>query len=192
MEEEILVKRIIQGDQKTIENFYRRYKPRLLAYIQKKVESRVAEDILQETFLSALDSLPSFKGDSSLSSWLFSIARHEIVDYYRKKKIKKIVFSHFPFLEKLVSQALSPEIALEKKELKDKIKQTFIAISEGKRKILRLKYVEGLSVSKIARKLGITYKAAESRLSRARRAFQKEFAFQDKKGYKTEFVIGSS
>lgn len=175
MQDRHLVKQILTGDQKAIAQFYRHYKPKLLALIQRKVDPQVAEEILQDTFLSALDSLPLYKGQASLYSWLASIARHEVADYYRKKKIKTIVFSRIPLLGKLVSQALSPEMALEKKELKAKIRKTFVALSEGYRQILRLKYIDGLSVGRIAQKLEISYKACESRLFRARMAFREEF-----------------
>lgn len=181
MNEEELVKEILKGNKKTINKFYKTYQQRLLNFILKKVGNRKdAEEILQDTFLSALDSLPLFKGDSSLYTWLCSIARHETIDFLRRKKIKTIVFSRLPFLKKIVSQALGPELALQEKEMKLKIWQTLKSLSEGYREILRLKYIDGLSVAEIAHQLKITVKAAESKLFRARLAFQKEFA-KDKK-----------
>jgi len=44
-----------------------------------------AEDLVQETFLSALEAVSEFRGDSAVRSWLFSILRRKIIDYYRKK-----------------------------------------------------------------------------------------------------------
>jgi len=44
-----------------------------------------AEDLVQETFLSALESYSEFRGDSSVRTWLFTILRRKIIDYYRKK-----------------------------------------------------------------------------------------------------------
>lgn len=170
-----LVEKILKGDRKVEALFYKTFKPRLLKFIKRKVPRGVAEEILHDTFLSALDSLPLFKFSSSLYSWLYSIARHEIIDYYRRKKIKTILFSRLPFLESLASQALGPEAVLAKKELKKEIKRTFKNLSEGYRRVLRLKYIEGLSVKEIARILGKTVKATESRLFRARIAFQNEW-----------------
>ena len=187
-----LIEGILAGDSRVEELFYKRFRPRLLAFIQKKVRSGPAEELLQETFISGLQSLPGFKGQSSLSSWLVAIARHEIADFYRKKKIKEVVFSRLPFLKKLVSQALSPQVAYEEKELKQKIGRTFGKLSEGYTQILRLKYCDGYSVAQLAQKLKITYKSAESRLFRARLAFQKEFEYQSKKSYQIRDFAGSS
>jgi len=166
----------------------REMRNKLMGFVGGKVESRFdAEEIVQETLLSALDSLDSFKGNSSLFTWVCSIARHEVADFYRKKKIKQIVFSKFPFLKNLVSEALGPELAYQELETKRRILMTFRNISEGYSKILRLKYIEGLSVKQIAKKLNVTAKAVESRLTRARLAFQKEYSYEKDYQYK-EFV----
>jgi len=181
MKEKKLVEEIIKGNQKAISRFYKTYQKRLLAYIKKKTPSfKDAEEILQDSFVSALDSLPLFKFQSNLYTWLCSITRHEIADFYRRKKLKTIVFSRFPFLKKLVDQALSPELALQEKEFKEKIGLTFKNLSEGYSRILRLKYIEGLSYKEIAQKLGKTVKAVESKLFRARMAFQKEYVKESK------------
>jgi RNA polymerase sigma-70 factor (ECF subfamily) len=192
MTDKQLVKGILSGSDQAVSFFYRKFKPGLLAFVQKKVEPELAEELVQDIFLSAIDSIESFKARSSLKSWLLGIARHEIADFYRKKKIKEIVFSKFPFLKKLMTEALSPQTALEEKELKFKILRTFSRLSEGYSQILRLKYYEGFSVGEMAEKLGISYKTAESRLFRARIAFQKEFAGQDQKNHQNRTFNFSS
>ena len=158
-----------------------KYRKRLIKFVAKKVgDFSDVEEIVQDTLVSALDSFSSFKGESKVFTWMCGIARHEIADFYRRKKIKQIVFSRLPFLEKLVSEALGPELAFQELETKTKILKTFKNISEGYCRILRLKYMEGLSMRQIAEKLDLTVKAVESRLTRARLAFQEEY---DKKDY---------
>ena len=167
---------LISEDPRATLEFYNTAKPYLETIFHGKIDNtKDKEEIIQDTIISILDSLPRFKFQSSFKTWAYSIARHELIDYYRKKKIKSILFSHFPFLEYLVDKALGPQLKLEEKEAKHKIFNTFKNISEGYSQILRLRYVEGLSVSQIANKLNITYKAAESKLSRARLAFQQEY-----------------
>jgi len=159
------------------------YRERLTRLVARKVgDFHDVEDIVQDVLISALDSLPRFKGNSGLFTWVGAIARHETVDFYRRRKIKQIVFSRLPFLERLVSEALGPELAYQELETKRKILGTLKSLSEGYREILRLKYIEDLSMRQIAEKLDITIKAVESRLSRARLAFQKNYAV--KSGYK--------
>jgi len=112
-------------------------------------------------------------------TWLCGIAKHEIADFYRKKKIKTIVFSLFPALESFVSQALSPEGVLEEKELKEKVVKILRLLAEGYAQVLRLKYIQEFSVREIAESLGETEKAIESRLTRARKAFAKLYVVID-------------
>lgn len=176
MNEKELVREILKGEKKAIDCLYSHYKRGLLHFINQKVaDKKDAEEILQDTFISALDSLPLFQHKSLLMTWLKAIAKHEVADFYRRQKIKTILFSHFPFLEKIIDQALGPDLAIQEKEMKVKVWLTLKNLSEGYRKILRLKYIEGLSMAEIAQELKITVKAVESRLSRARLAFQKAF-----------------
>ena len=153
---------------------------RLTRFVSQKVADPMdVDEIVQDSLLSALDSLPGFRGQSQLFTWVCGIARHEVMDFYRRKKIKQIVFSKLPFLEKLVSEALGPELAYQELETKTKIVVTLKHLSEGYVQILRLKYVEGRSMAEIAEKLNLTIKAVESRLTRARLAFQKVYANQN-------------
>lgn len=164
------------------EKLFGQYCQPLLRFVKKSVENKDdAWDILQDTLISANDSLPTFSGKSSFSSWLYGIARHEISDFYRKKKIKTFLFSHLPFLENLADQALGPEEEAIEKELKEKVRMVLGSLSEGYSVILRLKYIDGDSVNEIAQKLGLSPKAAESRLTRARMAFRETWILENEK-----------
>jgi RNA polymerase sigma-70 factor, ECF subfamily len=155
-------------------DWIKKYTLPLFFYIHRKVDEKEdAWDLTQETLISASQSLPLYSGKSSFSAWLYGIARHEVADFYRKKKIKTILFSHMPFLEELAGQAFGPEEEIIEKELKMRVKEVLRDLSEGYSIILRLKYIDGESVGQIAQKLGLSYKTVESRLTRARVAFQK-------------------
>lgn len=147
---------------------------RLLGFVLARVNDPAdAEDIVQESLIAVYDSLPLFKGKSGFFTWACGITKHEIADFYRKQKLKQIVFSRLPWLKNLVSEALGPELAYQEVEAKTKILNTLKNLSEGYSRILRLKYVEELSMREIALELNLTVKAVESRLTRARWAFQK-------------------
>lgn len=192
MQEKELISKLLQNDQRAVQYFYRLYQQRLLRFVMNKIQDEQdGEEITHDILIDALDSLPFFKGDSSLFSWLCGIARHNIADFYRRQKIKSIVFSVFPFLKKLTDEALSPEFALEKEELQNKFYATLQGLPEGFSQILRLKYIDGLTLAEIAEKLDITYKAAESKLFRARLAFQKEFVQNNTDCQKADQVFAS-
>ena len=160
----------------TAREIYQKYQLRLRNFIARKVANEQdIEEILQESLIATVDCLPLYSGKSSLFTWICGIARHEIADYYRKKKIKTFLFSHLPWLEELASQALGPEQIFMRRELEDKVKKTLNRLSEGYAEVLRLKYYQGLSVEQIAIKLNETTKMVESRLFRARQAFIKVY-----------------
>lgn len=153
------------------------YQGKLLNFIRQRVNDEAeAEEIWEETLATAWESFPSFSGKSAFFTWLGGIARHEIADFYRKKKIKTILFSRLPWLKDLADQALGPEQALLKKEFEQKVGKTLNELNEGYGEVLRLKYYQGLTVLQIARELNETVKTIESRLFRARQAFAKAFA----------------
>jgi RNA polymerase sigma-70 factor (ECF subfamily) len=150
--------------------------PLLTRYFARRVNDLYdQEELIQDTIISVYDSLPRFEGRASFRTWMYRIAHHELVDYYRRKKIKAIVFSKLPFLQEIVDKALGPQLQLEEIEAKQRVVNTLLGLNEGYAQILRLRYIEGFSVSVIAEKLHITYKAAESKLSRARVAFSKAY-----------------
>lgn len=157
---------------KIAQEIYQKYQARLGKFIAQKVDNEQdIEEILQESLIAAVDCLPLYSGKSTLFTWICGIARHEIADYYRKKKIKTFLFSRLPWLEELASQALGPEQIFMRRELENKVKKTFGRLSEGYTEVLRLKYYQGLTVAQIAKKFNESIKAVESRLTRARKAF---------------------
>lgn len=176
MDEKELISKVIKRNQEAIKIFYKKYSSCLSGYIQSKIEKREdAEEILQDTLISLLDSLPLFSYRCLFTTWAMSIARHEVADFYRKRKIKSFVFSKLPFLENLVSEALGPDLVFQQKEAKEEIGKALSYLNEGYSRILRLKYIEGHSMAKIGSLLNLSVKAVESRLSRARLAFQKQW-----------------
>lgn len=170
-----------------IETLITGHQQKLLGYLLRKTRNpQVAQDLLQETLISALDAYPSFKNKSSFLTWLCGIANHEIADYYRKKKIKTVLFSLFPFLEDLAEQAFGPEQQLLKIEIEQetekRVRYVLTKLNEGYAEILRLRYYQHLTIGQIAKKLNASYKAVESKLSRARKAFAQTYLADHSQG----------
>lgn len=176
-QEKQLLTGLINKDRQAAKEFYDRYAIRLSNFISGKIAIREdAEELTQDVIFAFLDNLNGFSGTSSINTYLCSIANNKIIDYYRKQKIKKIFFSQLtPFLQILTDDKYDPEQLLEKTFLKQRIKNTFSQITPKYAKIIWLKYVEGRSIAEIAMLLKITFKAAESRLIRARRMFSLVF-----------------
>lgn len=171
-----LLRKILARDRGALHYFYKTYAPKLSSYIAVRVrETRDCEEILQDTLFAFLEALRDFHGKSRISTFLFSICNHKIIDYYRRRKLKQVMFSQMPQLESLISPLLNPEEELDATMLKEKIQNVFVRIIPRYRKILLWKYSENRSVDEIARKLNISFKSAESQLFRARKAFVKAF-----------------
>ncbi|HBZ11942.1 MAG TPA: sigma-70 family RNA polymerase sigma factor [Bacillus bacterium] len=70
-----------------LENVYREIQPKVFAFFYVKLGDRVlAEDLTHDVFYAAVKGLPSFEGDSSLITWIFSIAKNRLKKYFRSKK----------------------------------------------------------------------------------------------------------
>ena len=83
--------------------------------------------------------------------------------------------------EEIADKAIGPERDVLKNELKDEIEKTLNDLREGYGKILRLKYVDGLRIDKIAQLTKLSIKAVESRLIRAKKQFQASWNYDRKK-----------
>src|SRR5262249_7044945 len=121
-EDQALIAHILSRDRRALSIFYKKYTPKLVVYIRRKVQNPAdADAILQDTLFAFLEAIRYFHGKSSLTTFLYSICHHKIVDFYRRKKLKQLVFSQMPNLEILVSQLRNPEEELDSVLLKEKI-----------------------------------------------------------------------
>jgi RNA polymerase sigma-70 factor (ECF subfamily) len=81
----LLIQQIRQADQRAWETLIARYEGRLLAYVQRRLRDRSAsEDVVQETFVGFLNSLPNFDDRRELQTYLFTIASHKLTDHLRR------------------------------------------------------------------------------------------------------------
>jgi RNA polymerase sigma-70 factor (ECF subfamily) len=88
----LLVEQIRSGDQGAWELLIRRFEGRLMAFVQTRLRRReVSEDVVQETFLGFLNSLPHYQSNRSLEGYLFSIASHKLTDIMRREGRRPVV-----------------------------------------------------------------------------------------------------
>src|SRR5262245_26685673 len=81
----LLIQQIRQGDPRAWENLIARYEGRLLAFVERRLHDRAAsEDVVQETFIGFLNSLPHFDDKRELQTYLFTIASHKLTDHLRR------------------------------------------------------------------------------------------------------------
>lgn len=168
---------VLSGKKGAATRFYRELAPKVRKYLVAKLPTEQdAEDVLQETFLSAFDSLLLYRGEASLISWLMSIARHEAADFYRKKYIRMAVEKTSSLFEEMVSTVDTPEFVMEKSHLRAKFVNAYKSLSAEYQDVLSYRFELGMSVKEIATQMKMSFKATESMLFRARQAFSSAYA----------------
>jgi RNA polymerase sigma-70 factor, ECF subfamily len=81
----LLIQQIRQGDPRAWETLIARYEGRLIAFVDRRLHDRSAsEDVVQETFVGFLNSLPHFDDQRELQTYLFTIASHKLTDHLRR------------------------------------------------------------------------------------------------------------
>jgi len=172
----LLIKRIVSGESSAAVEFYRLYSAKILSYLSKRLPRlEDAQELTNDVFLEAIDSISFLKKKESVMSWLYAIGRNKTADFYRKRKIKSILLSRMPFLEIIESEVNQPEFQYEKDKIRDRIEAAFHCLSQKYQKILRLHYEEKIAIKKIAPIFNLSFKATESMLFRARQKFKKEY-----------------
>jgi RNA polymerase sigma-70 factor (ECF subfamily) len=153
-----------------------RYSPKIYRLALKILnDPQDAEDVLQETFIKALRSLPNFEGRSSLSTWLYRIAVNEALMVVRKRRPDLISIDQ----EKEDGQGESepveivdfcclPEADLLSAESMRFLDSAILQLSPALRAVFVLRDVERLSVRETSETLGISEVAVKTRLLRAR------------------------
>lgn len=176
-----LAQQILAGDARAMETFYQRYFSRLyrFAYYQVGGSHDDAQDVLQDALIAALKSLGSYRGDSSLYSWLCGVTWNKAADFrrreYRMAQVEQRTIKDAQETKEVEANPL-PDSALLRQENRERVQETLMALPEHYRQVLVLKYAEGLPVEDIAQIMRRTFKSTESLLTRARSAFRESYA----------------
>ncbi|MFZ2199753.1 MAG: sigma-70 family RNA polymerase sigma factor [Microgenomates group bacterium] len=170
-----LIGEVMGGKKGAATRFYREFAPCVRRYLNTKLPECEVEEILQDTFVSAFDSLALYRGEASVSTWLISIARHEVADFYRKKYVREVVEKTSPLFENLVSEINSPEFVMKKNRIEKRFFASYRSLSKQYQDILSYRYELSMSVKEIAERMDLPFKATESLLYRARLAFREDY-----------------
>ena len=170
------------GDAAALEALLVRYQPHLYRFgLRMCGSAEDASDVAQESLISMARSLRDFRGDSSVSTWLYTIARRFCLKKRRRSKfaparVESLDAPGTDAAERLVDRAPSPEQTATNRELAAVLTQAIDALDPSQREVLLLRDVEGLSAPEVATVLGISVDAVKSRLHRARVAVRQELA----------------
>jgi RNA polymerase sigma-70 factor, ECF subfamily len=170
-----------EGDRKALDELLRRHRPRLLAICQRMCrDAEEASEVLQDTLLGIAANIRRFRGDSSLLTWAYTIARTHRARRRRGRSLEaKVSHMRVDFgtdLEQLAGQQSNPYDRVADDELRGALMMAIRALSLVDREILVRRDVEGFSASEVALQLGLTVPAVKTRLHRARVATRERMA----------------
>jgi RNA polymerase sigma-70 factor (ECF subfamily) len=175
-----LVARAKKGDLNAFEALTNRYEQRVYSLALRMLrQEQDAEDVTQQTFLSALESLSGFRGEASFSTWLLRIASHAALKVIRKRKgldttsLEEATeeadsYGTIPHPEYIADWRQSPEELVRKNEIQRLLDDALAKLDEKHRLVFLLRDVEGLSVKETADALGLSEANTKVRLLRAR------------------------
>ena len=127
-----------------------KYQERLYWYIRKIVIGHDdTDDVLQNTMIKVWRSLPEFRSDSSLFTWLYRIATNEALTYLRQKKRRP--FAPWVDVEKKMIEQLESDPWFDGDEIRLKLQKAILKLPEKQRIVFNMKYFDELKYEEMAR-----------------------------------------
>lgn len=148
--------------------------PRIYGYFHTRVGGNraQAEDLTQETMLSAVRSSKTPTNIDELMPWLFSIARNKLIDHYRKQDRERRNLGQRIEEDDLSVQPGLPDLDLESLPIRDEVIDCLRELNPKYQMAIVLRYFDGCDVSTVAQAMFLSESAAQSMLARARNAFR--------------------
>jgi RNA polymerase sigma-70 factor (ECF subfamily) len=162
---------------KSFSAFYDRALPRVYGYFFYRCggSAPIAEDLTQETFLAAVVELKKGKRVRQPSAWIYGIARHKLLDHYRREQRS----NRQVILDSTLDEVEEEPVAPDDRAGRERAIAALSAVTASQRAALVLCYVDGYSVPEAARLLGKSVEGVESLLARGRQTFKRAYLEED-------------
>jgi len=165
-----LISQCIAGNEDAVEQLIRQYETGVFRLALSVVGDQTeANEVTQETFISALRSLPSYQEKQSFKAWLYIIALNHSRSHLRKRKILERLRTTLTSIFQVETQKqISPEEALIQSEKEAVIWNSLNQLDERHRIVVVLRYFHELSIAEISEILSVNEGTIHSRLHNAR------------------------
>ena len=159
----------MRGDMDAYRKLVLHYGPSVRAYLSSRLNDyHFVEDISQDVFITAYNSLGKYKGQGKFSSWLLAIANHKVMDHLRKQYAKNKKHLHYQLdIERSLFQ--SNQFDSLSNERLNKLRSCLKKLPEASRTLITDRYINRESVISIAERLASTENAISSKLFRVRK-----------------------
>ncbi|UCB42077.1 MAG: sigma-70 family RNA polymerase sigma factor [Dehalococcoidales bacterium] len=151
-DEQSLVRQAQQGDKDAFAELYEAYFDKIYRYVVLKISNRAeAEDMTQQVFLKAYQSIGSFKWKGvPFSAWLFRIAHNQMVDFVRKQSKRPTVRLE----ESIVSSDDNPLRTVENRFDIERLRVATRQLTATQQEVISLRFAGGLAIAEVARTMG--------------------------------------
>lgn len=167
-----LVTKSISGEQKAITTLMERYQRPILTYIKTYIKSTAdAEDLCQECFNKAFKNIKSFNPDFAFSTWLFNIAQHLCIDYYRKRKLNLVPLNEGESKndkDNWSTSVPSPEETIISEQTIEKLIRSIDALDKIYRDAAILRFINDYAYEEISKELDLPLNTVKTRVKRAK------------------------
>ena len=172
--DEVIIKKILQGDSRAERQLYDRYAPKMLGVCRMYIKDlHYAEDVMIKGFTRALDNLGKFRHEGSFEGWLRRIMVREAIDFLRERT--QLYFENIDTVE-------TPPVTADDQDIDTELLQMLIdKLPEGYRTVLVMFAVEGYNHKEIAEMLNISESTSKSQLFKARKLLQLQFRLAKEK-----------
>ena len=172
--EKELVKKLKEGDSFAFEVLFYKYRNKVKGFAIKMVPAQVdPEEIVQEVFVKLWLRKEGIDPEKDFHSYLFSIAKHLVIDYLKSAVNRKLYFVGEHYQQDLLMEESFDTTMAEDAE--EKLQKLINEIPERRREIFRLSRFEGLSYKQIAERLNISENTVDSQIRNALAFLRKEF-----------------
>lgn len=170
LSDEQLLQRTAAGDRSAFGPIVERHQAAVLRFAHGWVDrSEDAEEVLQSTFLAALTAAPSFRGESTVRTWMLSIARHAALKLRRQARRDRVVELPLDQLGVLAGWGSeSPESGYQAADDLQRLRHALESLDPSERELITLRDLEQLTGSETATLVGLPLATMKSRLHRAR------------------------
>jgi RNA polymerase sigma-70 factor (ECF subfamily) len=164
-----------RGDRAALTELLARHQHRVFGFGVKMCgDAEDAKDVAQDTLLTMARTVRDFRGDSSLATWLYTVARSFCIK--KRRRTKGAPAHHEPLdqatQERHAEPAATPEQMLLGRETRETVAAALDQLEPEAREVVVLRDIEGLSAAEVAEVIGVSVAAVKSRLHRARAALR--------------------
>ena len=175
-----LAARIVAGDGDGFDRLHDLYRDRIYRFALKRLrDPSEAEDVCQDVFLQVFRCIGSFEGRSSLLTWMFGIAHHQVCRRHRRRSLEVMSLDAPEAAEARAEQVPTDRLVDAARVLADCGRALDEKVNDSQRRVFQLRYARNYSTRAIAQELGKSNQAVKISLFRTRRTLARETADLD-------------